>query len=141
MNYQDSYGNYYIKGLIQAGGNSSGRFSEFYYNRPGESETIKKRAFTMYFQPYDWYISTGNYYDDIDSAIAQVQQEERAAVFIVSCSCLAIIAAGILITSVIASALPIRSGTSQSVCFCSPTETLFKRLRPNCPKTTTRPVY
>lgn len=67
----------------------------------------------MYFQPYDWYISTGNYYDDIDSAIAQVQQEERAAVFIVSCSCLAIIAAGILITSVIASALPIRDVTKR----------------------------
>lgn len=115
MNYQDSYGNYYIKGLIQAGGNSSGRFSEFYYNRPGESETIKKRAFTMYFQPYDWYISTGNYYDDIDSAIAQVQQEERAAVFIVSCSCLAIIAAGILSTSVIAKRLtdPIRDVTKR----------------------------
>ncbi|MBP1736877.1 MAG: chemotaxis sensory transducer [Oscillospiraceae bacterium] len=95
--FQDSQGNYYIQNIIQAGNNADGGFTEFYYAKPGESADVKKRAFTMYFEPYGWYISTGNYYDDIDASISTIQQKKMLAEASILLSCAAISVLGILL--------------------------------------------
>ncbi len=74
--YQDPKGTYYIRNLIAAGDKPDGDFTEFYYNKPGETDSIKKRAYTMFFEPFGWYISTGNYYDEIDGAVKKIQHEK-----------------------------------------------------------------
>lgn len=76
---QDLNGTYYIRNLIAAGNNDGGGFTEFYFTKPGESGSFKKRAFTMKFEPYGWYISTGNYFEDIDKAIAAQNQQKDLA--------------------------------------------------------------
>lgn len=78
-NDQDLNGTYYIQNLIAAGNNENGGFSEYYFTKPGQDGSFKKRAFTMKFQPYGWYISTGNYYDDIDKVIAAQNQRKIIA--------------------------------------------------------------
>lgn len=79
LNDQDLNGTYYIKNLITAG-NSGGGFTEFYFTKPGETGSFKKRAYTMKFEPYGWYISTGNYYDDIDRTISAQNTRKTTAV-------------------------------------------------------------
>ncbi len=64
----DKKGTYYIRNVIKAADNGT-NFSEFYFTKPNASGIFKKRAYTAKFEPYGWYISTGNYYDDINKAI------------------------------------------------------------------------
>lgn len=66
---QDLEGNYYVRNAITAGNNPDGGFTEFYFTKPGEDGSFKKRAYTKKFEPYNWYISTGNYFVDIDREI------------------------------------------------------------------------
>lgn len=73
---QDMSGNYYIRNLIKAGNENGGGFTEFYFTKPGQEGAFKKRAFTQKFDPYGWYISTGNYYDDIEKTI-DIHQKDK----------------------------------------------------------------
>jgi len=68
--YKDLNGFLYIQNFIRLG-DEGGGFSEFYFtklNRP-ENQKYKKRGYTEKFEPYGWYISTGNYYEEIDTVI------------------------------------------------------------------------
>lgn len=113
--FQDSHGNYYIRNIIAAGKNEKGGFTEFYYNKLGVNDDVKKRAFTMYFAPYGWYISTGNYYDTIDASISAIQREKLTAGIIILVSCLAICGFGIALAYRIAKRIadPITSVTKR----------------------------
>lgn len=73
---QDKQGNYYIRNLISAGDNGGG-FTEFFFTKPDKEGVFKKRAYTELFQPYGWYISTGNYFDDIETSMGKNQAEQR----------------------------------------------------------------
>jgi len=74
---KDQEGTYFIRNFI-ARGDEGGGFSEFYFGKPGdEGGSYLKRGFTLKFEPYGWYISTGNYYDDINEIVAQIEQVRR----------------------------------------------------------------
>ncbi|AEG59858.1 methyl-accepting chemotaxis protein [Desulforamulus ruminis] len=86
-NEQDQKGNFFIRGLIAAGSKSGGGFTDFYFTKPGKQGVFPKRAYTLKFEPYDWYISTGNYIDDINQAVAeQERQKVNAQVLLLSSS-------------------------------------------------------
>lgn len=93
----DKAGNYYIRSFIENGAKSGGGFTDFYFTKPGQDGVYAKRAYTLRFAPYDWNISTGNYIDDINDAVAAHQKEklmEMAFLLLVS---LGICAAGLFI--------------------------------------------
>jgi len=73
---KDLEGNFYIQSLIQAG-NEGGNYTEFYFTKPNREGSFKKRTFTEKYKPYGWYISTGNYYEDIEKTISQYQIAKR----------------------------------------------------------------
>lgn len=77
---QDLAGNYYIRNLIEAGNQPGGGFTDFYFTKPGQEGSFRKRGFTQKFEPYGWYISTGNYYDDIEKAIGAYQTAKQFSV-------------------------------------------------------------
>ncbi|WRS26423.1 methyl-accepting chemotaxis protein [Oscillospiraceae bacterium MB08-C2-2] len=81
----DHNGNLYIQNIIKAGNNPGDSFTEYYFPKPGEEDgpVYYKRAYTQFFEPYGWYISTGNYYDDIDNAILELQREKLIADLII----------------------------------------------------------
>lgn len=81
MRYQDKdlKGTFYIQNLISAGNKKSGGFSDFYFTKPGAEGSFLKRAFTQKFEPYGWYISTGNYQVDIDALIQKYNSEKQSA--------------------------------------------------------------
>ncbi len=45
-------------------------FCDYQYPKEGETEPKPKRAYTQYYEPFDWVIGTGNYIDHIDGQIA-----------------------------------------------------------------------
>lgn len=92
---QDLEGNYFIQNLIQAGNQPEGGFTEFYFTKPGQDGSFKKRGFTMKFEPYGWYISTGNYYDDLQSTIDGYKHDKMISLI------------GIIISSIILSCIGI----------------------------------
>ncbi|WP_438432079.1 methyl-accepting chemotaxis protein [Gorillibacterium sp. sgz500922] len=89
LTIQDSQGNELIKNLIEAAKtNDQGGFTDYLWSKPGEnggSQIQPKRAYSRYYAPYDWVISTGNYVDDIEASIAakdvRLEQDFRLGLY------------------------------------------------------------
>ncbi len=77
MDSQDLRGNYYMKDIINHGMQEGGGYSEYWFPKSGETEPLPKRAFSMYYEPFDWIIGTGNYIDDIDNEVAIQKQVQN----------------------------------------------------------------
>lgn len=75
-NTQDEKGNYFVQDTIAAGDKPEGGFIDFYFAKSGESEAKAKRGFVKKFEPYGWYIGTGNYEEDM---LPIIQEELNAA--------------------------------------------------------------
>ena len=70
---QDQEGTYLIRNFITRG-NEGGGYTEFYFGKMGdEGGSYLKRGYTLKYEPYGWYITTGNYYEDIDAIIAGIE--------------------------------------------------------------------
>jgi len=55
-----------------AKGSDKGGFSEFYFSKSDGATVAPKRTYSRLFKPWGWVVSTGNYYDDIDSEINSI---------------------------------------------------------------------
>ncbi|MFW6362758.1 MAG: methyl-accepting chemotaxis protein, partial [Spirochaeta sp.] len=73
---QDAQGNYLIQDIRRAAMNGGG-YTEYYFPRLGGDEPQQKRAYSLYFAPYDLVIGTGAYTDDIDAVILDASGEQR----------------------------------------------------------------
>lgn len=94
---KDLAGDYYIRDFIKNGSQPGGGFTNFYFTKPGQEGTFEKRAYTLKFEPYDWYISTGNYIDDIDHAVAGYQREKILNIILLAIVSLVICVTGLFI--------------------------------------------
>lgn len=59
----------FIEGAVKAG--PEGYYNDYYYPKKGETEPSPKRAYTQYYEPFDWVVGTGNYVDHIDDHVAE----------------------------------------------------------------------
>lgn len=73
---KDAAGNYFVRDTIAAGNVSGGSFFDFYFPKPGDDKPLKKRGFVKQFEPYGWYVGSGNYEEDL---VAMVEKELFAA--------------------------------------------------------------
>lgn len=101
-NMQDLEGTYIVQNLIKAGNNPEGDFTEYYFSKPGEEGSFKKRGFTKKFEPYGWYISTGNYYDDIQKIIDGYQKDKFFALFSIAACSIILSIVGIFLMFIVA---------------------------------------
>ncbi|MHB8831035.1 MAG: cache domain-containing protein [Patescibacteria group bacterium] len=53
-------GVYYVQKISEAAKTGDG-FTDYFFPKKGETSPSAKRAFSMYFQPFDWVIGTGYY--------------------------------------------------------------------------------
>ncbi len=118
-NTQDEKGNYFVRDTIAAGDKAGGGFIDFYFTKPGEGEAKAKRGFVQKFEPYGWYIGTGNYEEDMLPLIqAELDASARsllvAATVMYGCGVLVLVAA-IIIMSMIAKKItqPIAQATER----------------------------
>lgn len=70
-NLQDTKGNYMIQEIINNGMKDGGGYTDYWFPKSGENEPLPKRAYSLYFKPFDWVVGTGNYVDDIDNMVMQ----------------------------------------------------------------------
>ncbi|GFO55741.1 chemotaxis protein [Geomonas sp. Red276] len=66
---QDVNGKYMMREIIKAGKQPGGGYTDYWFPKPGESKPLPKRSYSVYFEPFDWIIGTGNYIDDIDQVV------------------------------------------------------------------------
>lgn len=73
---KDAAGNFFVRDTIAAGNVPGGSFFDFYFPKPGADVPLKKRGYVKKFEPYGWYIGSGNYEEDL---IVLVEKELSAA--------------------------------------------------------------
>ncbi|WBW96828.1 methyl-accepting chemotaxis protein [Oceanirhabdus sp. W0125-5] len=80
-NLQDPNGVKLIQEIISAAKNNKNNgYTDFMWERPqdvGTGNLSPKRAYSKYFEPWGWIISTGNYIDDIHKEVKQYQSMVR----------------------------------------------------------------
>ncbi len=74
---QDSEGIYFVRDFIKHGTQEGGGYSDYKFPRPGETELLPKRGYTLLYKPYNWVIGTGNYLDDINKVVNTKEKEMR----------------------------------------------------------------
>lgn len=100
LDAKDSNGFAYIQALIAQAKEQNGGFTNYNFPKAGQSEAMPKRAYTSYFQPFDWVIGTGNYVDDIDTEInalrSYIRKETIILLIIAAISGVVLLAVGII---------------------------------------------
>ncbi len=71
-NFQDGDGNYLTRNIIEQVKKEKEGFLTWSYQKPNDStKTYKKIGFNIYFEPYDWFIGTGEYFVDYENDVKQ----------------------------------------------------------------------
>ncbi|MBS7525217.1 methyl-accepting chemotaxis protein [Fusibacter paucivorans] len=74
INTQDPNGVYLIQNIIDASINGTNDgFTDYMWVKPEDVNSnlqSPKRAYSKYYEPWQWIVSTGNYVDDIDALVA-----------------------------------------------------------------------
>jgi methyl-accepting chemotaxis protein len=73
INLKDSRGNLLIQDILKNA--KSGKFTTYYFPKPGESNPLPKLSYSVYIPKWDMTLGTGFYTDDIDAQIAKIQEE------------------------------------------------------------------
>ena len=77
-NLKDKNGVTIIQKILSvANANEEGGFSEFYFTKSDGITVAPKRTYSMLFKPWNWIVSSGNYYDDINVELQQIENEVR----------------------------------------------------------------
>ncbi len=76
IDLQDSDGKYIIKEFIETG-LSGGGFVDYRFPKTEGGKPLPKRSYLTHFKPFDWIIGTGNYIDDIDTAVNKMKDKQE----------------------------------------------------------------
>ncbi len=66
----DPNGVHFIQEMIKNGLQEGGGYTDLEFAKPGETEPLPKRNYTVLYKPFNWVIGTGVWIDDIDAAVA-----------------------------------------------------------------------
>jgi methyl-accepting chemotaxis protein len=74
LDWTDEDGKYMVKEFIEIG-KKEGGFTDFKFPKLGSDKPEPKRSYTAPYRPYSWVIGTGNYIDEIDAAVNEVEKK------------------------------------------------------------------
>ncbi|SMG61397.1 methyl-accepting chemotaxis protein [Paraburkholderia susongensis] len=66
--FTDPAGNHLFVDIVNAGNRDGGGFVDYLWAKPGSEKPVAKTSYSMRFAPWDWYLVTGMYMDDVQSA-------------------------------------------------------------------------
>jgi methyl-accepting chemotaxis protein len=66
--FVDPAGNHLFTDIVTAGNREGGGFVDYLWAKPGNDKPVAKTSYSLHFVPWDWYIVTGMYMDDVQSA-------------------------------------------------------------------------
>ena len=75
-NFQDIKGKYVVQEVIEKA-KAGGGFTDYYFPKEGEKDPKPKRAYSSYYEKFDWIIGTGLYTDTIDELINTKTAEQN----------------------------------------------------------------
>ncbi len=114
LNTKDVNGFEMVKDFIQGAVSQGSYFSDYAYPKEGGTEPMPKRAYTQYYEPFDWVVGTGNYVDHIDEQIAASQKTaneytaHRIQLFIAVCVIFGILIIMYLVATVLNITVPLK---------------------------------
>ncbi len=77
LEYVDGAGNNIIKAFIDEARKEGGGYTDSLYPKPGETEYLPKRNYTVSFEPYKWVIGTGVWVDEINRQLLRRQKMQE----------------------------------------------------------------
>ncbi|MDN5305297.1 MAG: methyl-accepting chemotaxis protein [Fusobacteriaceae bacterium] len=72
----DKKGKKLVKELVDIAKKNGESYVTYYYPKPGGDTPLPKLGHVKQFKPWDWYIGTGFYIDDIDAKIKDMEKNE-----------------------------------------------------------------
>ncbi|MDE7183695.1 MAG: methyl-accepting chemotaxis protein [Lachnospiraceae bacterium] len=96
-----------VKDFIEGAAAQGSYYCDYQYPKEGGTEPLPKRAYTEYFEPFDWVVGTGNYIDNIDAQInasketAHTYTNQKIKAFITVCIVFAIVIILCLVSTII----------------------------------------
>jgi methyl-accepting chemotaxis protein len=66
--FADPNGNHLYVNIVNAGNHEGGGFVEYLWAKPGHDQPVPKTSFSLRFAPWDWYVVSGMYMDDVQAA-------------------------------------------------------------------------
>ncbi|WP_025602499.1 methyl-accepting chemotaxis protein [Burkholderia sp. WSM2230] len=66
--FADPAGNHLFVDIVNAGNREGGGFVDYLWAKPGSDKPVAKTSYSLHFQPWDWYLVTGMYMDDVQHA-------------------------------------------------------------------------
>jgi methyl-accepting chemotaxis protein len=67
-NFVDADGNHMYVDIVSAGSRPGGGTFSYVWERPGGKTPVAKTGYALHFEPWDWFIVTGVYMDDVQRA-------------------------------------------------------------------------
>ena len=72
---KDENDTYIVQELVDGAIKNGSTYLDYYFPKPGEDEASLKRGYTEYFEPWGWVIGTGNYVEDIEKVVGEVNKD------------------------------------------------------------------
>ena len=107
LDMQDTRGQYVVKNMINIINQSDEGFYEYYWTKPDtKGNEFKKISFIKHFKPFNWFIGTGLYVEDVEkqirkkllSTISRIRFDKKGYIFINSLNGDALVANGKLLS-------------------------------------------
>ena len=92
MGTKDVTGFEMVKDFIQGAVKNGSYYNDYQFPKEGSTDPMPKRAYTQYYEPFDWVVGTGNYVDHIDEQIAASAEEadrftdQKVNLFLIVCT-------------------------------------------------------
>ncbi len=77
MDLQDVNGKYIIREIIEKGSQPGGGYTDYWFPKSGGGEAFPKRGYSLLFEPFDWVVGTGNYIDQIEVLLSDIDAANR----------------------------------------------------------------
>ncbi len=80
INSKDARGNFIIKNFIKIA-ETGGGYSNYWFPKTKGGKALPKRSYVALFEPFNWVVGTGNYVDDIDTAVQEMKDKQVAMLY------------------------------------------------------------
>lgn len=103
-----------VKDFIQGAVKNGSYYNDYQFPKAGGTEPMPKRAYTQYYEPFDWVVGTGNYVDHIDEQVAASIEaadqftNQKVNLFLVVCTISELLMVLYLIATVISITRPLK---------------------------------
>jgi methyl-accepting chemotaxis protein len=75
---QDVNGKYLVQEIIEKGSQPGGGFTDYWFPKSEGGEAFPKRGYSLLFEPFGWVVGTGNYIDQIEAQLAELDATNQA---------------------------------------------------------------